>query len=431
MGPGCPVTGAFWRDRGGRAAPPAGELEDGGFVKRIALVIVASAVVVALGWSVRNRLRTGGANAADGAGPRAAPVEVAPVEHGTIELRRTFSGTLESTAEFVVAPKIGGRIERMRVDLADPVKRGQVVAELDNDEYEQAVAEAEAELVVAQAKVGEAESGLEIAKRELERVKKLQRRGVANESEYDTAEAERLARQAGLEVARAQVKRAEASLARAKIRLGYTEVTASWAGGDQERVVAARFVDAGQTVAANTPMLSIVELDPINAVVYVTEKDYPRLAPDQPAELATDAYPGQKFAGRIKRVAPVFRQVSRQARVELTVANPALRLKPGMFVRAEVVLDRAENATIVPVAALVKRAGETGVFVVTGDARSVAWRKVRVGIRREERVQVTGEGVAGRVVTLGQQLIDDGSPITVPDGTSGSAKRETTRAAIE
>jgi RND family efflux transporter MFP subunit len=400
-------------------------MEDGGLVKRIALVIVVGAVMVAIGWSVRNRLSEGGASAAEESGARVAPVEVAPVEHGPIELRRIFSGTLESPAEFVVAPKISGRVERMLVDLADPVQRGQVVAELDNDEHEQAVAEAEAELVVAEAKVGEAESGLEIARRELNRVKKLQRRGVANESEYDTAEAERLARQAGLAVARAQVRRAEASLARAKIRLGYTRVTASWAGGDDERVVAARFVDAGQTVAANTPMLSIVELNPINGVVYVTEKDYPRLAPDQPVQLTTDAYPGETFAGRIKRVAPVFRQVSRQARVELTAANPALRLKPGMFVRAEVVLDKAENATIVPVAALVKRGGETGVFVVTEDAQMVAWRTVQVGIRHEERVQVTGDGVTGRVVTLGQQLIDDGSRITIPDAVPASMKRET------
>lgn len=394
-------------------------------MKRIALVIVVGAVMVAIGWSVRNRLNEGGASAAEESGARVAPVEVAPVEHGPIELRRIFSGTLESPAEFVVAPKISGRVERMLVDLADPVQRGQVVAELDNDEYEQAVAEAEAELVVTQAKVGEAESGLEIARRELNRVKKLQRRGVANESEYDTAEAERLARQAGLEVARAQVRRAEASLARAKIRLGYAKVTASWAGGDDERVVAARFVDAGQTVAANTPMLSIVELDPINGVVYVTEKDYPRLAPGQPVQLTTDAYPGETFAGRIKRVAPVFRQVSRQARVELTVANRALRLKPGMFVRAEVVLDRAANATIVPVAALVKRGGATGVFVVSEDEQVVEWRTVKVGIRHEERVQVTGDGVTGRVVTLGQQLIDDGSRITIPDAVPPSMKRET------
>ncbi|NIR30343.1 MAG: HlyD family efflux transporter periplasmic adaptor subunit, partial [Gammaproteobacteria bacterium] len=70
-----------------------------------------------------------------------------------------------------------------------------------------------------------------------------------------------------------------------------------------------------------------VELDPITAVFYVTERDYARLKPGQEAALSTDAYPGESFSGRIVRIAPVFRESTRQARVELRVANPDLRLK--------------------------------------------------------------------------------------------------------
>jgi len=81
---------------------------------------------------------------------RAVPVELAPIEHGPIARRRTFSGTLEPHAELVVAPKIAGRIEELAVDLADRVTRGQVVARLDdNAERLQAVAQAEADLAVA------------------------------------------------------------------------------------------------------------------------------------------------------------------------------------------------------------------------------------------------------------------------------------------
>jgi multidrug efflux pump subunit AcrA (membrane-fusion protein) len=77
------------------------------------------------------------------------PVEVAQIQRGPIALQRTFSGELEALAEFVVAPKVSGRVERVMVKIADTVQRGQVVAELDNDEYIQAVAQARADLEVA------------------------------------------------------------------------------------------------------------------------------------------------------------------------------------------------------------------------------------------------------------------------------------------
>jgi multidrug efflux pump subunit AcrA (membrane-fusion protein) len=99
--------------------------------------------------------------------------------------------------------------------------------------------------------------------------------------------------------------------------------------------------------------------------------------------------------------------------VELRVANPDLRLKPGMFVRATVVLDRAEEAVIVPEQALVTRDGLSGVFLVSADGGSVTWRSLEVGIREGSRTQVLGELPPGRVVTLGQQLLDDGSAVRV------------------
>jgi RND family efflux transporter MFP subunit len=378
-------------------------------------IIVSLVLVVVLGWfvwMVVDRLR--GTNAAGRQGPAPAPVEVAAVEHGPIELRRTFSGTLESPGQFVVAPKIAGRVERLAVDLGDPVTRGQVVAELDDDEYVQSVAQADAELAVAQANLVEARSSLEIAGRELKRVQALHNQGIGSESELDVAKANQLAKQAAVKVAEAQVTRAEAALSAAKIRLGYTRVAATWTGGDNQRVVARRHVEEGDTVAANSPLLTIVELNPITAVIHLTGKDYGRLKPGLPVTLTTDAYPAEKFAGEVTRVAPVFQQASRQARAEVTVANPQQRLKPGMFVRAEAVLDRVEDATIVPLASLTTRAGQSGVFVINGDGKSVAWQSVQVAIAEGERVQVVGDGITGRVVTLGQQLLDNGSPITIP-----------------
>ncbi len=392
-------------------------------VRKVIVALVALGLAAWLGWLVAARVMAlRDQTAGDPRESFVAPVEVAEVTRGPIELRRQFSGTLEATASFVVSPKVSGRIERLTVDLADRVKRGQVVARLDDDEFVQSVAQARAELAVAEANLTEARSSLEIARRESERVQTLRERGVASESQYDATRAEQLAAEAAVAVATAQVTRAESAVRSAEIRLGYTTVAATWSGDDDERVVADRHVDEGDTVAANTPLLTIVDLDPIVAVVYVTERDYGLLAPGQSVALRTDAYPDRTFEGQIVRIAPVFERGSRQARVEMTVPNTEQRLKPGMFVRAEAVLDRRENATIVPVEALTRRDDRHVVFVVSEDGRSVSMRRVQVGIQQDDHVQIIGEGVSGRVVTLGQQLVSDGSPIVIPDQARGSAE---------
>jgi RND family efflux transporter MFP subunit len=349
------------------------------------------------------------------------PVEVALIQRGPITLQRTFSGELEALAEFVVAPKVSGRVERMMVHIADTVQRGQVVAELDNDEYVQAVAQARADLAVSRANLSEAKSALENANREFTRTELLLKRGIASDSEFDTARQDQLAKQAQLKVSEAQVTKAQSSLETANIRIGYTKVTAGWTGGGDHRVVAERYVDEGQTVAANAPLLLIVELNPIVGVVYVTERDYARLKPGQLVSLTTDAFPDEQFTGRIDRIAPIFLKSSRQARIEMTIENPRHRLKPGMFIRTTVELAREPEATIVPEQALTKRDDRSGVFIVSKDGRSVVWREVKVGIRQGDRVQVEGEGLSGRVVTLGQQLVRDGSTITIPAEQSKSA----------
>ncbi len=380
--------------------------------KRFIPAAVLMAAVI-LGWvvyrAVQNRNETGG----QGLAARPSPVEVAPIEHGPIALKRTFSGELEARAEFVVAPKVSGRLVQVLVNIADTVQRGQVVAELDNDEYIQAVAQARADLAVAQANLSEAQNVLEIANREFKRTESLRKRGIASDSELDAARQELLVKRAQLAVAEAQATKFASALESANIRLGYTRVTADWSGDDVERVVAERYVDEGQTLAANTPILMIVELDPIIGVVFVTERDYARMQPGQIVSLSTEAFPGETFAGHIVRIAPVFRTATRQARIEMTIDNPRHRLKPGMFIQASVELVRIADAIIVPEQALTERKDHTGVFVVSEDGQSVLWREVAVGIRADDRVQVEGQGLTGRVVVIGQQLVDDGARITI------------------
>jgi RND family efflux transporter MFP subunit len=397
--------------------------------KYFILTVLLMAVAAGVGWVFINQLQNkAGRNTGDRA-LRPVPVETVPIQHGPIELRRTFSGELEALAEFVVAPKVSGRVERVFVNIADTVKRGQVVAELDNDEYVQTVAQARADLEVAKANLSEAESAIEIAVREFERTESLLTRGIASDSEFDAARQEQLAKQAQLKVAAAQVKKAASSLETANIRLSYTKVTAGWTGGGEQRVVAERYVDEGQTVAAKAPLLLIVELHPIVGVVFVTERDYAHLKPGQLVSLTTDAYTDKRYTGRIDRIAPVFRKSTRQARIEMTIDNPRHQLKPGMFIRVSVVLSKMPNAVIIPEQALTKRNDKSGIFIVSEDGKTVLWHEVKVGIQDGNRMQVEGEGLAGRVVILGQQLVSDGAAVTIPTAENntedGSEKVET------
>lgn len=352
----------------------------------------------------------------------AAPVSIAEISRGAITLSRTYSGTLESPQAIVIATKAEGLVERITVDIGDRVTSGQVLVELDDDEQRHTLAQTTAELTVARANLAEAKRAAEIAARDLERVEKLRTRGVSSESQLDAMRATQIAKAANVEVATAQLARASAVREAAQIRLGYTKLAGTWEGGEA-RVVGERMADEGALVTSNTPLLSIVRLDPIEAVVFVSEKDYAYLKPGQIASLISDAYVGESFEGKVSRIAPVFRTTSRQARVEVSMPNPDGRLKPGMFVRVTVVLATVDDAVTAPVDALTTRNEETGVFVTDDAKTKVAWHPVRTGIQSHGRVQLLDGPTAGFVVTLGQQLIDDGSAIRVPQPIKADAKR--------
>lgn len=348
---------------------------------------------------------------------RPVPVEVAEVYHGPLSLWRTFSGTIEPKSKFTVAPKINGRIQVLHVDVSDQIERGQALALLEDAEFKQAVLEAEARLAVAEANRSEAASQLEINQRELNRTKTLFDRGIASESAYDSAQASFLTSQAAVKIATANLKREQAQLRAAIIRLGYTTIEAEWQQGDSRRTVAERFVDEGNTVAANTPLISIVELDPVIAVIQVTEKDYPLIGLDQKAKVYTDAYPNRFFVGFVSRISPIFRESSRQARMELEVVNPDHLLKPGMFSRCLLELQKIADGIAVPEMAVTKRHDKTGVFKIAQDGITVTWVPVETGFTSGELIQIVEPALTGRVVTLGQQFLQDSSSIRIIEAT--------------
>ncbi len=383
---------------------------------RIAALGIGSAVVVVVAGATALRLLSGAAENNRSQQALAIPVEVSEVVVGPISEHKAFSATLEASAEVTIASKIQGRVRRLSPDIGDSIERGQLIAELESDEFLQDVLQAKAELAVAEAQLVEAKNAVSIAERELTRIQTLHERGIASDAALDTATTQKLTGDASVKVAEAQVERAGALVEAAQIRLGYTSIRAHWEGQDNSRVVSERYAEEGDTLSANDAVISIVELNPIDAVIFVTERDYPSLVPGLEVSLTADAFPDRTWAGSVSRVSPVFREGSRQARVEIRLSNEDLALKPGMFARVDTVLRTAESSAVVPAAALTKRNNDDVVFILDKETMTVTLLPVTIGIRDGESVQIIGDKLTDEsVVTLGQHLLDDGVLVSLPD----------------
>lgn len=388
-------------------------------MKKALGIFIVLALVGLLGWQVQRRVSM---SLKGSKRPRRAvsvAVEVASVGKTTIRDVRLFTGTLLPKSYFVLAPKIAGRLEKLLVNIGDRVKRGQLIAVLDDEEYAQQVEQARAELEVAKANVEECCSTLDMAQREFERAQALRQKKIASESELDAALAQYKAQDAKRKVALAQVAQKEAALKATQVRLSYTQIRASWEDGDGPRIVGERFVDEGAMLKANDPIVSILDIHSLTGVIHVIERDYSEVRVGQEAIVTTDAFPGRTFNGKVVRVAPLLKETSREARVEIEVPNRHRLLKPGMFIRVQIQFVKHDDATVVPVAALTKRNNQQGVFLVDTQTMKAHFIPVTVGIVNGELAEVVKPPFSGSVVTLGHHLLEDGSSITLPE-----AKRE-------
>jgi RND family efflux transporter MFP subunit len=382
-------------------------------MKKSVIVLVVLLLVGLLGWRVYQKITAAQPGSSRPANPATA-VATQPVHRETLRDVRTFTGSVLPREQFVLAPKVAGRLEKLLVNISDPVRNGDLVARLENQEYLQQVEQARAELDVARANVAEAASARDVAAREFERVKELLKQKVASEAEMEQAQARFLAAQARHDVALAQVKQNEAALKASEVRLSYTQIHATWEGNAEPRVVGERFVDEGAMLKANEPIVTILDCHTVIAVISVIERDYPLIRTGQTAVATTDAFPGAAFDGAVSRKAPLLKESSRQARVEVEVANPERRLAPGMFVRVEIPFAVKEKAIVVPAAAVVRREGKTGVFQPDPDGRHARFVPVTPGIVSGSDTEITAPALEGQVIVLGQHLLDDGSAILLP-----------------
>lgn len=384
-------------------------------MKKTFKILTILLVVVLLSWQVYQKVSRSLKVSARSIRTAAVAVEVTEVQKSTIRDVGLFTGTLLPRSQFIVAPKIAGRLEKLFVNVGDAVKSGQSIAILDNDEFIQQVEQAQAELKVARANLEESRNGMEIAVREFERISTLRQKKIISQSELDAAEAEYNAQLARNKVAMAQVAQKEAALKASQVRLSYTKIQPAWGNGNDVRVIGERFVDEGAMLAANTPIVSVLDVSSMMAVIHVIERDYLRVREGQVAIVSTDAISGRTFSGKVVRIAPLLKETTRKARVEIEIPNPEGYLKPGMFVRVQIEFAVHDNAAVIPITAIIKRDEREGVFIADLENMKVHFVPVNLGIIDGKVAEVVEPSLSGWVVTMGQHLLEDEATITLPD----------------
>lgn len=311
---------------------------------RYALIAAAAVAVALLGW----KFWSGGA-----ADASVSAYTTVPAARGNLVARVTATGTLSARVTVQVGSQVSGRIAALYADFNSPVKKGEIIARLDPQLYEAATEQARANLAAAGGNLVKAKALSTDADRQSRRAAELFEQKLVSQADRDSAHANLESARASIAVAEGSVAQARAALGQAKVNLAYTVITSPTDG-----VVISRAVDEGQTVAAtlSAPTLFTIAQDLRKMEVHtnVAESDIGKLADDMQVSFTVDAYPSERFKGRIRQIRNAAQTVQNVVTYDavIDVDNPDLRLKPGMTANASFVYAKRDNALLAPNAAL-------------------------------------------------------------------------------
>lgn len=283
------------------------------------------------------------------------------ITRGDITEAVTATGTVNAVTTVLVGTQVSGTVRKIHADFNSPVRKGQLIAEIDPATFEAQVDQARANVLNARANLAKAEVTQNDADRTLKRSRDLFARGYIAKSDLDAAETNFETSRAAAASAKAQVSQTEAALRIAETNMRYTKIVSPVDG-----VVISRNVDAGQTVAASfqTPTLFTIAQDLTKMQIdsNVAEADIGKVLVGQDVEFSVDAYSDSPFRGRVSEIrnAPINVQNVVTYDVVVKVDNPEKKLKPGMTANVSIVVQSRKDVLRVPNAALRFRLAEKG-----------------------------------------------------------------------
>ncbi|MBX3471695.1 MAG: efflux RND transporter periplasmic adaptor subunit [Planctomycetes bacterium] len=310
--------------------------------KLVAVLLVALLAAGWWWWSARE------------AAAQAAPsLRTTEVVRGTVVETVSTTGTLQAVTTVEVGTQVTGVLQEILVDFNSRVRKGEVIARLDPDVLEARLAQEEASLLAAQATVERARVAVEEARAREARTARLFQQRLAREEEVEAAGFAVRSAEASLRVEETRVTQAESAVRMARTNLEYATITSPIDG-----VVLTRAVDVGQTVAASlqAPVLFTIaeDLRQMRVEAAVDEADIGRIHSGQRVTFSVDAYPERRFSGRVtqRRLGPTVTQNVVTYQVIVETRNDDELLLPGMTANVSVEVARADEALVVPAAAL-------------------------------------------------------------------------------
>ncbi len=382
------------------------------------------------------RAETHGARAAEGQ-TVVREVQLQRVAASTLEQVIEISGTLAADEQVVLATKVAGRLASIEVDLASPVKQGQVVAQIETTDYEFGVQQSEAALGQARAQLGlpagaatkslsidetaivrQAQATLEEARVNAGRFTALAEQGLTPQAELDAARASLLRAEASIESAReevrirqAQVRQRESELRIVRQRLADTAIRSPIDG-----FVQARRASAGEYLAAGAPVAEVVRVDPLRLRLALPEREAASVKAGQAVRVRASGEGGAgntaEHTGVVARLAPSLDAESRSLLIEADIKNPG-SLRPGNFVQARIVVGQRDVLTV-PASAVVTFAGLQKVILVE-DGKAVE-RPVITGETQAEQIEIIKGLKVGDFVVKAPGAITQGQAVRVTEG---------------
>jgi len=372
-------------------------------------------------------------------GPNAVRVEVTSVQRITVQRQVELAGTLVSPDQAKVSSEVAGIVREVAVELGNEVKPGQVLIKLEPRELELALRQSEGLLRQTEAQLGMDGSGQtepppddqiaairtasanrDDARAQAARASQLMRQGLLTQADYDTTQTRLKVTEAAFQGAIEQVRSLKATLQqrRAAVELAQKKLSDAVIRAPIGGSISERVVQIGEYIRENTPVVTIVQMNPLKLKTAIQEKYAALMRPGLTAEFRVESVPDQVFRGRIAYVSPSVDQATRTFAVEILVDNGDRRLKPGFFAKGSIHTQVDENVLAVPDTAVSTLAGESSVFVVTGN--KVNKRTVTLGVRMEDTLEVT-TGLEGNETLATSNLSELADGVVVAVGRGGAA----------
>ncbi len=314
----------------------------------------------------------------------------------------TRAGTVEACQRAKLAPAIGGQIARLPVHEGDAVRKEQVLLELWNEDLRAHLDLQQRDRVAARARAEEACALAAVADQEARRARRLREQQLIAEEQAERAIGEATARAAACTAARESARVADARVDVARANLDRTILRAPFDGVVAEiNGEIGEFVTPSPIGIPTPPTVDVVDNGCLYISAPIDEVDAPAVRAGQRALISLDAYPGRRFPGFVRRVAPYVLDVEKQARtvtIEAEIENPqASNLLPGYSADVEIVLDVRENVLRMPTQALIQG---RRVLVLDEAAGVLRERKVESGVANWEFSEVTAGLAEGELVVL-------------------------------